>query len=67
MSGIYLLEAFEKSIVVNDVTYDFYGWSEEVGSVLIVDTDVNRNYYHLYAVYKNVETGEIVPISSILI
>ena len=64
-NAVYLLEPFETDIVVDGVTYNFYGWSEDEGGTLLVE--ITRNHYHLYAVYKNAETGAIMPITSILL
>lgn len=62
---VYLLDAYENDVVVDGVIYNFYGWSESVGSIIILE-DIGTNNYHLYAVYKNSETEEIVSLYSLI-
>jgi len=65
VNHVYLLDVYEKDIVVDDVTYTFYGWSTTAGDTEILEV-IGNNNYHLYAVYQNVETAEILPMSMIV-
>jgi len=63
VNHVYLLDLYEKPIEVNGVQYNFYGWSESAGSIAVVT--ISSNHYHLYAVYQNAETNELVSMISL--